>query len=588
MGEVFRAVALGPDGAEVPVAIKRIVPMHAGSDDLKQLFIAEASMMTRLKHPNIDEVLDFGIDEAGDFYLVCELVSGTDLGRLCRWLWAREDAVPVPVALFVASEVLKGLGYAHECSAAEGRLMVHRDVSPGNVLISLAGAVKIADFGVAIATRGEAGDAARRDLVGKPSYMPPEQFDGERVDARADLFALGVVLFQMLTGERPFSGTSAATRMAAAREGQMLRASELRPEVSPALEALLARALAPRREDRFPDARAMLEAIEALREAGHEIGAPEDLAALVNAALKEPPEPRSAGFTASEPPHDDNDLEGGELTRADGDSPFTLRVTRRPGAPSQALAGEDEPLDGSGAVLPEPSSAPVSGGFHAVAPVSGEESSPDAFPVSSVKASGSSAPRARDELRPAPSAPGLSLPPAGAARQRLLAAAIACAALAGIAIASVRVSRGRLSATHPAAAQNAAAVAQPRLAAAARAALVPIRQPAPPASATPDAAPAASIAPDAALAASSIPGAAPAASSIPGAAPAATCQGALRLDAGEAWLVSGGPAEVRAPGEYRWPCGSFNLRATSGVDPARTQQLSVTVSAAGTAVVHLR
>ncbi|XXT25550.1 serine/threonine-protein kinase [Sorangium sp. So ce429] len=503
LGEVFRAVALGPDGAEIPVAIKRIVPMHAGSDDLKQLFIAEASMMTRLKHPNIDEVLDFGIDEAGDFYLVCELVSGTDLGRLCRWLWARGDAVPVPVALFVASEVLKGLGYAHERSAAEGRLTVHRDVSPGNVLISLAGAVKIADFGVAIATRGEAGDAARRDLVGKPTYMPPEQFDGERVDARADLFALGVVLFQMLTGERPFSGTSAATRMAAAREGQMLRASELRPEVSAALEALLARALAPRREDRFPDARAMLEAIEALREAGHEIGAPEDLAALVNAALKEPPEPRSAGFTTSEPPHDDGDLEGGELTRADGDSPFTLRVTRRPGASSQALAGEDEPLDGSGAVLPEPSSAPVSGGFHAVAPVSGEESSPpDAFPAPSVKASGSSAPRARDELRLAPSTPGQSLPPAGAARQRLLAAAIACAALAGIAIASVRVSRGRLSATHPAAAQHAAAVAQPWLATAARAALVPMRRPAPPASAPPDAAPAASAAPDAAPAAS--------------------------------------------------------------------------------------
>ncbi|WP_437738093.1 protein kinase domain-containing protein [Sorangium sp. So ce1335] len=570
MGEVFRAVALGPDGAEVPVAIKRIVPMHAGSDDLRQLFLAEASMMTRFEHPNIDAVLDFGIDEAGDFYLVLEFVSGTDLGRLCRWLWARGESLPVPVALFVASEVLKGLGYAHERSAAEGRLMVHRDVSPGNVLISLSGAVKIADFGVAIAVRGGAGDAARRDLVGKPTYMPPEQFDGEQVDARADLFALGVVLFQMLTGERPFPGTSAATRMAAAREGQMLRASDLRPDVTPALEALLARALAPRREDRFPDASAMLEAIEALREAGHAIAAPEDLAALVNTALREPPESRPAGpptsvSPASEPPGDDDDLEGGELTRADADAPFTLRVTRRPGAPSQAPSGGLEPLDGADAALPEPSSAPLSGGFHAVAPPSGDESSLDPLLAPVAKAAIGAAPRTRDELRPPSSAPGVAVPAAGAARQRLLAAAIACAALVGIAIAGVRVSRGRLSATHPAAAQRASAVARAHVAAAARAALVPLQRPAP--------------------AASADPGAAPAPGADPG---AATCQGALRIDAGEAWLVAGGPEEVRAPGEYRWPCGSFNLRATSGADPARTQQLSVTVSGAGTAVVHLR
>ncbi|WP_437603713.1 serine/threonine-protein kinase [Sorangium sp. So ce590] len=526
MGEVFRAVALGPDGEEAPVAIKRIVPMHAGSDDLKQLFIAEAGMMTHLKHPNIDEVLDFGVDEAGDFYLVLEFVSGTDLGRLCKWLWARGEAVPVPVALFVASEVLKGLGYAHERSAAEGRLMVHRDVSPGNVLISLAGAVKIGDFGVAIATRGGAGDAIRRDLVGKPTYMPPEQFDGERVDPRADLFALGVVLFQMLTGTRPFSGTSAATRMAAARAGQMLRAGELRPEVSPALEALLARALAPRREDRFHDARAMLEAIEALREPGHEIGAPEDLAALVSAALKEPPESRPAGAPASGPPASDfpdgdDDLEGGELARADADSPFTLRVTRRLNGAAQALGGENEPLDADGAALPEPSSAPLSGGFHAVAPASGDDSSLAPLLAPSVRAAVSSSQRPRDELR-SPSVPAAALPAAGATRQRLLAAAIACAALAGIAAASVRVGRGRLSATPPAAAQHAAAVAQPRLAPAVQAALLPLRTPAPPASSTVEAAPAAASTADAAPAAASTADAAPAAASPAGAAPAAT------------------------------------------------------------------
>ncbi|WP_437683264.1 serine/threonine-protein kinase [Sorangium sp. So ce131] len=554
-GEVFRAVAVDPDGAEVPVAIKRIVPMHAGSDDLRKLFLAEASMMTRLVHPNIDQVLDFGIDEQGDFYVVLELVSGTDLGRLCRWLWAHDEVVPVPVALHVASEVLKGLAYAHERSAAEGRLMVHRDVSPGNVLISTAGEVKIVDFGVAIATRGEAGDAARRDLVGKPSYMPPEQFDGEQVDARADLFAFGVVLFQMLTGSRPFSGTSATTRMAAAREGQLQRASELRPEVSPALEALLARALAPRREDRFPDARAMLEAIEALREVGHEIGAPEELAALVASALKEPPESRPAGPPPSDLP--DDDLEGCELTHAGAPGSFTLRVTRRTGGPSQALDGDVGPLDGdigplepASAALPEPPSSPMSGGFHAVAPASGEEGSLDPLLGPAAKVASE---RPRDETRPPLSTSGAVIPVAGAKRQRLLAAAIACAALAGIAVASVRVSQGRLSGAHPAAALRASAVVRPVIGAAARAAMLPLQRSAPPA----------------------------------GAPPAPTCEGALQLDAGEAWLVSGGPAEVRAPGQYRWPCGSFTLRATSEVEPTRTRQLSVTVSDAVPAVVQL-
>ncbi len=114
--------------------------------------------------------------------------------------------------------------------------------------------------------------------------------------------------------------------------------------MSPALEAILARALAPRRDDRFPDAHAMLEAIEALREAGHEIGTPEDLGALVSAALKESPESRPPRPPHARAPRGRGRPGGGELTRADADSPFTLRATRRPGAPSQVLGGEAEPM----------------------------------------------------------------------------------------------------------------------------------------------------------------------------------------------------------------------------------------------------
>jgi eukaryotic-like serine/threonine-protein kinase len=570
MGEVFRALAFATEGVEQPVAIKRIVPMHAGgSSGLTELFVARASMMTRLAHPNIVEVLDFGVGEDGDFYLIFELVHGTDLGRLCKGLWALGESVPVPVALYIAAEVLKGLGHAHERSEAEGQLLVHRDVSPGNVIISSAGAVKIADFGVAIATRDET-EAAGRDLVGKPSYMAPEQFDGEEVDARADIFSMGVVLFQTLTGSRPFPGSSAATRMAAARDGQLLKASELRPEVSEELEALLGRALAARREDRFQDARAMLAAIEALRDTSPACDASGELAQRVTAILREPPESRSGAPPAPDPA-EDVDLVGCELTRNGAIDPFTLRVIEH----RDDLDG----AQGAGAAVLDwdaPPPAPV-GPFSSAPPSSAASSvsSPSARPPLLESETleplvhgspASSRPTAeRDPVAPAVGdghrRPPSVRAPTARGKQRLLGTALGVAALGALALAGLRTG-GRGATGADGAASDGAASARPVVAAAVRASL---------------ARSAGSTAATESVAAKAV--------AQPTAPP---CEGDVQLDAAQAWRVSGGPAEVQAPGRYRWPCGSFSLQATSGGEPSRTTQVSVTVTGGGTAVVELR
>src|SRR3954471_17026500 len=136
MGEVFAAVAVGADGFEKPVVVKRLLPKFAERKDVADLFVREAKLMTRLVHPNIVQVIDFGQGERDDYFLVMELVSGVDLGRLCEAYAKRNERVPVPLALFIATQALRGLGYAHTAFSADASHLVHRDISPSNVLLS--------------------------------------------------------------------------------------------------------------------------------------------------------------------------------------------------------------------------------------------------------------------------------------------------------------------------------------------------------------------------------------------------------------------------------------------------------------------
>ena len=365
MGEVFRAVAVGESGFEKPVVVKRILPAHLGRSDLAELFIAEAKLMTRLAHPNIVEVLDFGRGDSRDYFLVLELVDGLDLARLHRSYTSRGERLPIPLTLFIVAQVLRGLHHAHARSGGEGAWLVHRDVSPGNVLLSTVGEVKVADFGVALIARPSGGEDGERgplakSLVGKPQYMAPEQYDGADVEPRADLFSVGVMLFFLLTDTFPFEGATLAEQQDAAHRGDFGRARDRSDAVTAELDALLRRALSPSPRDRFADARAMGQAIEALRAGGQAIAGGDDVAAAVEAAQRAQPAPGKrvialSGSVRAE--RDDASIVEHELTRtgaASGASSFTIRV-----AEGEALPVVETTRADRGAILAVPSAMNV-------------------------------------------------------------------------------------------------------------------------------------------------------------------------------------------------------------------------------------
>ena len=200
MGEVFAGHSIGLEGFSRPVAIKRIHSQYSNDRELRSMLIPEARLSARLSHSNIVAVHDLDQDEAGRLFLVMEIVHGLDLASLLR-----TGALPLPISIFVACEILRGLGHAHDLPASGDtvRGLVHRDVSPHNVLLGWDGSVKITDFGLAKAR--EAATASASLLVkGKPAYVSPEQANGEALDGRSDLFSVGVMLWEMICGERLF------------------------------------------------------------------------------------------------------------------------------------------------------------------------------------------------------------------------------------------------------------------------------------------------------------------------------------------------------------------------------------------------
>ncbi len=261
MADVYRARLTGAAGVSKPVAIKRMRPEQAGRDGLVQLFIEEARVAAGLSHGNIVQVFDFGQVD-GEYFLAMEYVHGQPLSRVLRR--AREKglhALPQPLAVLVALELCKGLAYAHTWLDEDGRPLhiVHRDVSPQNVLLGYEGQVKLADFGIA-RSRLRAHAEARSTVQGKYVYFAPEQVRGRELDARADVFAAGTVLYEMLCGRLPFTGDREAVLRHIAL-GEFPRPSTLSPDLSPALEHILLKAMATEREQRYPSAQAFAEAL---------------------------------------------------------------------------------------------------------------------------------------------------------------------------------------------------------------------------------------------------------------------------------------------------------------------------------------
>ncbi len=257
MAEVYRGEIVGAEGFSRPVAIKRVLAEHSKNDVFAEMFINEARISSLLSHPNVVSVIDFDRDAEGCLFLVMELVPGKDLNQLIKG----GGPLPLPVVLHVTCDILRGLGYAHDL-VHEGKHLgiVHRDVSPHNVLVSWDGAVKVSDFGIAKAAA--ATDATRSGMLkGKVAYMSPEQAHQVPLDGRSDLFAVGIMLYQMLVGQSPFEGGSIGEVLAHILVQTPQPPSELRPDLPADVEAVTLRLLEKDRDRRFPSAR---EAIAAL------------------------------------------------------------------------------------------------------------------------------------------------------------------------------------------------------------------------------------------------------------------------------------------------------------------------------------
>jgi serine/threonine protein kinase len=254
MAEVYRSTLIGVEGFTRTVAVKRILGNFSADTTFAEMFVNEANIASLLTHPNIVSVLDFDRDDSGQLFLVMELVEGCDLKQL-----ADEGSLPVELSTFVTGEVMRALSFAHSLER-EGRSLaiVHRDISPHNVLVSWDGAVKLSDFGIAKAT--EATRVTQTGLIkGKVSYMSPEQVEGLDLDSRSDLFSAGILLHELLTGRRLFDGPSDRAVLNRILIGDIAPPSATNPEVPPALDRICMRLLERELERRYQRAQDVIE-----------------------------------------------------------------------------------------------------------------------------------------------------------------------------------------------------------------------------------------------------------------------------------------------------------------------------------------
>jgi serine/threonine-protein kinase len=262
MAEVFRGVAESLQGFKKNIAIKRILPSLTKNKKFVAMFLDEARLSLSLQHANIVQVFDIGHSE-DTYFIVMEYVDGVDLKALMEWRRKINKRIPIAHTLYMVLEICKGLSYAHDVLNPEtGKPLgiVHRDISPPNVLISKQGEIKVVDFGLAKATSQiETTDPGV--VKGKMSYLSPEAARGEEVDSRADIFAVGILLYELLTGKRLFYGETDYQTVELVRNAKIPPIKPQNPQVEQELEDLVRKALAKRKEDRFQNATDMQDAL---------------------------------------------------------------------------------------------------------------------------------------------------------------------------------------------------------------------------------------------------------------------------------------------------------------------------------------
>ena len=261
MGEVYLGRVEGAHGFARPVVIKVIRTELVANERVALMFVDEARIAAGLHHRNIVQIIDFDLFDGGAF-LVTEHIAGCDLRQLLHHL---RTAPPFEVAVAILAELATGLHAAHEARDGEGAPLhlVHRDVSPGNVLLGIHGEVKLADFGVAKA-RSRSYHTVSGSIKGKAPYMAPEQILGEPIDRRADVFSLGVLLFELTTRTRLYSAHPNVTAMKRILDGAVPDPAERRPGYPPELARIVRRALARQPDDRHPTAREFADELDRL------------------------------------------------------------------------------------------------------------------------------------------------------------------------------------------------------------------------------------------------------------------------------------------------------------------------------------
>jgi TonB family protein len=251
MAEVYRARMRGVEGFQKIVAIKRILPHLTDNHEFVTMFVDEAKLAAQLQHPNIIHIYDLGKIERS-YYIAMEYIDGRDLRSILRTLEEKQAHLPLGLALFIASRLAAGLDYAHHKRDLQGTAMalVHRDVSPQNVLISYDGDIKLCDFGIAKAA-SKASHTRAGALKGKLQYMSPEQAWGKDIDNRSDIFSLGLVLYEMLTGRKGFAGDSELSILEQVRSPRLIPPREFDPAIPPEVERVVMKALKESREERY-------------------------------------------------------------------------------------------------------------------------------------------------------------------------------------------------------------------------------------------------------------------------------------------------------------------------------------------------
>jgi serine/threonine-protein kinase len=354
MAEVFLARVDGPKGFQKKCVVKRILPEYSSDARFVEMFLSEARIAAELNHPNIVQIFDFG-EVDGTYFIAMEFIDGPNLRTLSGALRALEDPLSLSIAARIVSLAAEGLHFAHELRDEQRRPtnLVHRDISPDNLLTSRTGHIKVVDFGIAKGAHQPS--LTRSGMVkGKLAYMAPEQLDSAPLDRRADIFALGVVLYELVTGVLPFENTSEMSIMRAILSPEpLLRAKTRRADLPEELDAIIARCLEKDREARYANCRELQQALELfIQNEGKAVGA-DDIAAAVTLAFGDEFEPSLPNPIPSDNFGMASTVQRPVLaTRAEpADAPESM--SRRV-PPTQILKEEDH-VEAS----PSPSSAPV-------------------------------------------------------------------------------------------------------------------------------------------------------------------------------------------------------------------------------------